>query len=268
MASWQYAWLTDQPYTTIGFSHPQSGLAAELAGILGVGVFMPQSTEWSVSLDRSRVNLGYVSGLLGDRGWEMFSVETRLQPGAMTPAQLQTNWYFKRQGPDKPASASVTTAPAMTAAPATPTYDTPLVAAAAPAASSWTPTVDAAPAAPVAIETAAAPAASSWTPSVDAAPAAAVAIDAAPAASSWIPTTDAAAAATPETAAAPSWQSSPVAPDTSSASTSTPAWAPTTPADTSYASPAAPSAPAAAAPAGPDQAPMTGESTPPAGPQA
>src|SRR3954462_10981568 len=83
MASWQYAWLTDQPYTTIGFGHPQPGLAAELAGVLGIGVLMQQSSEWSISLDRSRVNLGYVSGMLGDRGWEMFTVETRLQPGAM-----------------------------------------------------------------------------------------------------------------------------------------------------------------------------------------
>jgi hypothetical protein len=89
--------MTDQPYTTIGFSHPQPGLAQELAAVLGQGVFMQQSTEWSISLDRSRVNLGYVSGLLGDRGWEMFGVETRLQPNAMVPSQLQTNWYFKRQ---------------------------------------------------------------------------------------------------------------------------------------------------------------------------
>src|SRR3954462_15501879 len=118
MASWQYAWLTDQPYTTIGFSHPQPGLAAELAGVLGVGVFMQQSSEWSIALDRSRVNLGYVSGLLGDRGWEMFAVETRLQPNAMTPAQVQTNWYFKRPGPDRAAATQVTSAPAMAAAPA------------------------------------------------------------------------------------------------------------------------------------------------------
>src|SRR3954462_11875039 len=109
MASWQYAWLTDQPYTTIGFSHPQPGLAAELAGVLGVGVFMQQSSEWSIALDRSRVNLGYVSGLLGDRGWEMFAVETRLQPNAITPAQLQTNWYFKRQAAERTAGGTMST---------------------------------------------------------------------------------------------------------------------------------------------------------------
>jgi hypothetical protein len=138
--SWQYAWLTDQPYTTIGFSHPQPGLAGELAGVLGVGVYAQQSTEWSISLDRSRVNLGYVSGLLGDRGWEMFSVETRLQPNAMTPAQLQTNWYFKRQGPDRAAGATMSatqsmapaaqSAPSMSAAPM-PTFDTSVSSSAA-----------------------------------------------------------------------------------------------------------------------------------------
>src|SRR3954468_11023314 len=137
MASWQYAWLTDQPYTTIGFSHPQPGLAAELAGVLGVGVFMQQSNEWAISLDRSRVNLGYVAGLLGDRGWEMFSVETRLQPGAMTPNQLQTNWYYKKPGPDKPAASvaamSSTTADAQTAAPAASQWGTQTTAQSAPA---------------------------------------------------------------------------------------------------------------------------------------
>jgi len=151
MATWQYAWMTDQPYTTIGFSHPQPGLAQELAGVLGTGVFMPQSTEWSISLDRTRVNLGYVSGLMGDRGWEMFAVETRLQPNAMSPAQVQTNWYFKRQGPDRVHGATLAsesaagvpamgTAPAMGAAPAMP---------AMPAAPTVTaPTMPAAPAWP------------------------------------------------------------------------------------------------------------------------
>src|SRR3954454_5896642 len=157
MASWQYAWLTDQPYTTIGFSHPQPGLAAELASVLGIGVMAAQSNEWSISLDRSRVNLGYVSGMLGDRGWEMFSVETRLQPAAMTPSQLQTNWYFKKSGPDKPA--------ASVAAMSSTTTD---AQAAAPAASQWG-TQTAAPSAPT---SPAAPAASTMTtaPSMTSAP--------------------------------------------------------------------------------------------------
>ncbi len=97
MRRWQYAWLTDLPETTLGFSHPQAGLAAELAAILGPIVLITQSTEWSIRLDHTRINLGYLSGLLGDRGWEMLGVVSKLMPGAMTPAQLQTNWYFKRQ---------------------------------------------------------------------------------------------------------------------------------------------------------------------------
>ena len=115
MTRWQYAWMTDQPQTTIGFSHPQPGLASELAAVLGPGVLLQQSTEWLISLDRMRVNLGYVSGLMGDRGWEMFEVETRLQPGAMSPAQLQTNWYFKRPAPDVPMTQPVVSAAAATA---------------------------------------------------------------------------------------------------------------------------------------------------------
>jgi len=159
MASWQYAWMTDQPYTTIGFSHPQPGLAQELAGVLGVGVFMPQSSEWSISLDRSRVNLGYVSGLLGDRGWEMFAVETRLQPNAMNPAQLQTNWYFKRAGGhSEPAMTASASAPAAAPTPAAggpiSTYGmgAPVAPTApampAPPAAAAAPSMDAAPAAP------------------------------------------------------------------------------------------------------------------------
>ncbi len=119
MTRWQYAWMTDQPATTIGFSHPQPGLAMELGAVLGPGVYVQSSTEWSVSLDRTRVNLGYVSGLLGDRGWEMFAVETRLQPGAMSPAQLQTNWYFKREAPDVSGS-SAQQMPSSAAAPTGP----------------------------------------------------------------------------------------------------------------------------------------------------
>jgi hypothetical protein len=49
-----------------------------------------------LSLDKNRVNLPYMAGLLGDRGWEMVAAETRLVPGAMGPTQLQTTWYFKR----------------------------------------------------------------------------------------------------------------------------------------------------------------------------
>ena len=100
MTRWQYAWLTDMPQTSLGFSHPQPGMAGELAAILGPAVYVAQSTEWLILLDHTRVNLGYISGLLGDRGWEMLAVVTRLQPGAMAPNQMQTNWYFKRPAPE------------------------------------------------------------------------------------------------------------------------------------------------------------------------
>jgi hypothetical protein len=197
MANWQYAWLTDQPYTTLGFSHPQPGLAAELAGVLGAGVFAAQSNEWSIALDRSRVNLGYVSGLMGDRGWEMFAVETRLQPGAMTPAQLQTNWYFKKTGPDKPANVSMASsaaAPASApAAPTAPSYGQ-------PTAQSYP---DAAPAAPPSSG-----AASQWQqPATPATPAASQwqqpATPATPAASQWEQSSTPAAPSAPTPPAAP-----------------------------------------------------------------
>src|SRR6185312_9668551 len=131
------------------------------------GVFMPQSTEWSISLDRSRVNLGYVSGLLGDRGWEMFAVETRLQPGAMTPSQLQTNWYFKRPGSDKPHSNATRAEASMSSSPAASTSGAAMsAAAAAPAASAaFAPAAPAASTAfaPTAPTPSTTPAASAWS---------------------------------------------------------------------------------------------------------
>ena len=210
---------------------PAARPGSRAGGRSGPGVFTAQSTEWSISLDRSRVNLGYVSGLLGDRGWEMFAVETRLQPNAMTPSQLQTNWYFKRQGPDKaagtamstassmstaPAAAASTmgTAAAMDTAPATPTYDTSLTIPAAPATPAYS---------------------APETPAYSAPAAPAYSAPATPAYSA--PETPAySAPAAPADSATPSWQSTPTAPS------------------------------APAAPAGPDQAPLTGTTTPPPGP--
>jgi hypothetical protein len=59
--------------------------------------FRSRSTEWVLSFDKARVNVPYLSGVLGDRGWELVAVDSRLQPGAITPSQLQTTWYFKKQ---------------------------------------------------------------------------------------------------------------------------------------------------------------------------
>ena len=94
MGKWQYSWLTDQPQTTLGFSHPQPGMAAELGQVLGPTVLGAQSTEWLITFDRARANLGYISGLMGDRGWEMFSVVSHA--GGPMPGMMQTNWYFKK----------------------------------------------------------------------------------------------------------------------------------------------------------------------------
>ena len=97
MTRWQYAWLRDEPQMSVFFSHAQGpALIPEIAAILGPMLIVQQSTEWVLSLDKNRVNLPYMAGLLGDRGWELAAVETRLQPGAMAPTQLQTTWYFKR----------------------------------------------------------------------------------------------------------------------------------------------------------------------------
>ena len=97
MTRWQYAWLTDQPTTNIFFSHPQgSSLISELYSVLGPTLIPQQSTEWVLTLDRATVNFVYLSGLLGDRGWELVAVETRPQPGPMMASQLQTTWFFKR----------------------------------------------------------------------------------------------------------------------------------------------------------------------------
>jgi len=97
MTRWQHAWLRDEPHMSVFFSHAQGpALIPDLTAILGPMLFVQQSTEWVLSLDKNRVNLPYMAGLLGDRGWELAAVETRLQPGAMAPTQLQTTWYFKR----------------------------------------------------------------------------------------------------------------------------------------------------------------------------
>jgi len=97
MTRWQYAWLKDEPQLAVFFSHPQGpALIPEFSAILGPMLFVQQSTEWVLSLDKTKVNMPYLAGLLGDRGWELVSVETRIQAGAMMPSQMQTTWYFKR----------------------------------------------------------------------------------------------------------------------------------------------------------------------------
>ena len=95
MTRWQYAWLRDEPQLSVFFSHAQGpALIPEFSAILGPMLFVQNSTEWVLSLDKNRVNLPYMAGLLGDRGWELVAVDSKLMPGAMAPTQLQTTWYF------------------------------------------------------------------------------------------------------------------------------------------------------------------------------
>ena len=54
-----------------------------------------------MAFDKATLNVPYLCGLLGDRGWELVTVETRLQPGAMGPVS-QNVMYFKREAPDTP----------------------------------------------------------------------------------------------------------------------------------------------------------------------
>jgi hypothetical protein len=98
MNKWQYAWVRDDnQQIAVFFSHPQGpSLVPELMAVIGPSVAVAQSSEWVLSLNRQTLNMPYFCGLLGDRGWELVSVETRLQPGAMMPNQLQTTMYFKR----------------------------------------------------------------------------------------------------------------------------------------------------------------------------
>jgi hypothetical protein len=98
MSRWQYAWLKDEPTVALFFSHSQGpGSVPEFSSIFGPALFPQQSTEWVLSFDKARVNVPYLSGVLGDRGWELVAVDSRLQPGAVAPSQLQTTWYFKKQ---------------------------------------------------------------------------------------------------------------------------------------------------------------------------
>ena len=97
MTRWQYAWLRDEPELSVFFSHAQGpSLIPELAAILGPMLYAQNSTEWVLALDRNRVNMPYLAGLLGDRGWELVSVNSKLMPGALSPSHVQTTWYFKK----------------------------------------------------------------------------------------------------------------------------------------------------------------------------
>ena len=97
MTRWQYAWPKDEPQLAVFFSHPQGpALIPEFSSILGPMLFVQQSTEWVLSLDKSKVNMPYLAGLLGDRGWELVSVDSRNAPVGLSMATAHTTWYYKR----------------------------------------------------------------------------------------------------------------------------------------------------------------------------
>jgi hypothetical protein len=94
MTRWQYAWLRDEPQMAVFFSHPQGpNLVNELTTVIGPSLIIPQSSEWVLSLNKQTLNVPYFCGLLGDRGWELVSVETRIAGPMSMPS---TTMYFKR----------------------------------------------------------------------------------------------------------------------------------------------------------------------------
>jgi hypothetical protein len=100
MDRWQYAWLRfgGNGPTAVFFSHPQNPqLIAELAPVLGPSLIVPQSSEWTLTFNGATVNLPYVCGLLGDRGWELVNADTLIAPvmGSLQSLNPQTTLYFK-----------------------------------------------------------------------------------------------------------------------------------------------------------------------------
>jgi len=101
MARWQYAWLRfgGNGPTAVFFSHPQNPqLINELVPVLGASLIVPQSSEWTLTLNGQSVNLPYFCGLLGDRGWELVTGDTLIAPqlGSIASTNPQTTLYFKR----------------------------------------------------------------------------------------------------------------------------------------------------------------------------
>jgi hypothetical protein len=101
MNRWQYAWLRfgGNVQTACFFSHAQNPqLINELGPLLGPSLIAPQSSEWVLTFNSATVNVPYVCGLLGDRGWELVSSDTLIAPamGSIASTNPQTTLYFKR----------------------------------------------------------------------------------------------------------------------------------------------------------------------------
>ena len=94
MARWQYAWVRDDAQVAVFFSHAQGpGLMSELMPLVGQSLIAAQSSEWIISLDKRTLNVPYFCGLMGDRGWELVTVQTVFNPAMGVPS---STYYFKR----------------------------------------------------------------------------------------------------------------------------------------------------------------------------
>ena len=68
-------------------------LMSELMPLVGQSLITAQSSEWIISLDKRTLNVPYFCGLMGDRGWELVTVQTTFNPAMGAPS---STYYFKR----------------------------------------------------------------------------------------------------------------------------------------------------------------------------
>lgn len=79
MERWEYAMLSNPASGTDGvsFSHPQpSTIVQEFSAALGKGLKAENSNPSFLHLNLNHTNTTRVSGLLGDRGWELVGFST------------------------------------------------------------------------------------------------------------------------------------------------------------------------------------------------
>jgi hypothetical protein len=79
MIRWEYAMLSNPATGTdsVSFSRPQGGaLVRELSQALGRGLKAEQSNPSFLHLNLNHTNMVLVSGVLGERGWELVGMST------------------------------------------------------------------------------------------------------------------------------------------------------------------------------------------------
>ena len=79
MTRWEYALISSPASGTDGvtFSRPQqAGIVKEFSAALGRGLKAEQSNASFLHLNLNHTNTTVVSGLLGDRGWEICGFAT------------------------------------------------------------------------------------------------------------------------------------------------------------------------------------------------